>query len=111
MLWIEMYPAMDGQPVASASKMSTASVLVNPEPPTSSATQIPPIPSWAALRSTSTGKCLRWSQSTACGARCSSAKPRTVSTRARWSSVSSPASPLLAGLWVTVVIAVRPWSG
>ena len=38
MLWIEMYAEIEGQPVASASKISVASKRESAEPPTSSRT-------------------------------------------------------------------------
>src|SRR5574340_1125541 len=49
---------------------------------------MPPMPRAAALRRTSTGKCLVWSHSTALGAKYSAAKSRAVSRIARSSSVS-----------------------
>src|SRR5215211_1453254 len=48
---------------------------------------MPPIPSVAASRITSTGKCFFWSHSTAFGARFSAAKLSAMSRIAVWSSV------------------------
>lgn len=74
-----MYAATAGQPVESASKINAASNRVIPEPPTSSRTYIAAIPSAAASRTTSTGKCFFSSHSSARGASFSSAKYRAMS--------------------------------
>src|SRR5260370_15395655 len=48
---------------------------------------MPPMPSLAACRITSTGKCFSSSQRTACGAIFSAAKSRAISRTAIWSSL------------------------
>src|SRR5437660_337293 len=50
---------------------------------------MPPIPSAAASRMTSTGKCFASSQASACGAIFSAAKVRAMSRTAIWSSGSA----------------------
>src|ERR1700691_2385698 len=87
MLWIEMNADTVGQPCASASKINAASNRVSAEPPTSSRIYTPPIPSFAASRITSTGKCFSSSHRTACGAIFSAAKSRAMSRTAIWSSL------------------------
>src|SRR5580692_8141882 len=89
MLWIEMNADTVGQPCASASKISAASNRVSAEPPTSSRMYTPPMPSLAASRITSTGKCFSSSQRIACGAIFSAEKSRAMSRSAIWSSVSA----------------------
>src|ERR1700676_2652876 len=87
MLWIEMKADTVGQPCASASKISAASNRLSPEPPTSSRMYTPPMPSLAASRITSTGKCFSSSQRIACGAIFSAAKSRAMSRTGIWSSL------------------------
>src|SRR3984893_9895270 len=87
MLWIERTADTVGQPCASASKISAASNRVSAEPPTSSRMYTPPMPSLAASRITSTGKCFSSSQRTACGAIFSAANSRAISRTATWSSL------------------------
>src|SRR3984893_3849404 len=87
MLWIEMNADTVGQPVAKASKISAASNRESAEPPTSSRIYTPPIPSLAASRITSTGKCFSSSQRTACGAIFSAANSRAMSRTAICSSL------------------------
>src|ERR1700730_6557085 len=87
MLWIEMNADTVGQPCAKASKISAASNRLSAEPPTSSRMYTPPMPSLAASRITSTGKCFSSSHRIACGAIFSAAKSRAISRTAIWSSL------------------------
>src|SRR5713101_5528396 len=87
MLWIEMNADTVGQPCARASKINAASNRLSADPPTSSRMYTPPMPSLAASRITSTGKCFSSSHRIAFGAIFSAAKSRAMSRTASWSSL------------------------
>src|SRR5262249_15690848 len=88
-LWIDTYAAVEGQPCASSSKMSTASSRESAEPPTSPATYMPPKPTLAPSLLPSMRKTSSSSHWRANGIIAVRAKARAVCCIARCSSLSS----------------------
>src|SRR5271168_4725476 len=103
MLWIERNAATLGHPVASPSKMIVESRRPSPDPPSSSRTITPPMPSAAASFSVSSGRVFFASHSPANGANLLRANSSAISRIALCSSVSSAVIALVRLLPTAIV--------